>query len=864
MRLARLLPRLVFCLLASSFSANFSFAIEAPSPLWVQFVGGINLNIESARVVADANGGFFLISQSERPLIHFGASGVADWRIERAAGVNDLDAVTDIDVLANGDLIVAMTASGSSPARLFGQVAIAGGMHVARLSSTGGLISLWPVSNGWVNTVKALSDGAFLAAGFGNGIVSIGEAQIDVGAEGFFLVKLGSELEWARVGHSSGGAYDNSILAILADSSGDIFVAGTATAGWSLGTASVTGPGAFLARLDSTGGSLWAQIVATNTVFQAAAKTPGGPVQFLANNRTNGQQTFFSIPREGVSPWEKTLASPAAEIAAGASTFLIGTELDPWRWFIEAFDAQGNSIWRRSDFARGPFFGRSITLLRDGRIAVAASTAPAGIFVDDFFAHDFSLVGVSTIDDLVAVFDPSPNAPPVFRRQPVSYAGIVGERMTLQAGVYSLQPVTFQWWKNHQAIPGENGLSLVRANLQGTDVGEYQLVATSAAGEARSIPVTVTINTVSVTTLAGSGEEGFANDPSALAAKFKAPRFPVALSNSVLVAESSNRVVRRISIDGVTTFAASTQTQSFSPGGMVFQRFSDIGPRLLLADSANNGIRTITLSLDAEMPLHIGNADGGDVLQKPTSVATSEGLSYQVVAEADGTRLWKLSDIGNVLLAGTDAGFVDGAPGAARFGAISGLTMNLRGEVFVCDKGNHAIRKIALDGTVSTFAGTNSPGLVDGAAADARFHSPSGIAVDSNGFVYVTDTGNNAVRRISPAGDVITLSKDFKAPEGVAVRADGTVVVADTGNNQIREIRFKAAASELRVAVSLEGGFAITLSGPSDNYYIESASALSAAPDWQVEAVVFVGDQPTVQPLERPTGTRFYRARLFP
>src|SRR5690606_6133489 len=113
----------------------------------------------------------------------------------------------------------------------------------------------------------------------------------------------------------------------------------------------------------------------------------------------------------------------------------------------------------------------------------------------------------------------------------------------------------------------------------------------------------------------------------------------------------------------------------------------------------------------------------------------------------------------------------------------------------------HRIRAIAPDGRVSTVAG-GERGFADGAGTAARFDSPSGLAIDAAGILYVADTGNNAIRRIAPGGIVSTLAGDgvagyrdgpaptarFNGPIGVAVDAAGRVVVADTYNDRIRAI----------------------------------------------------------------------------
>jgi sugar lactone lactonase YvrE len=104
-------------------------------------------------------------------------------------------------------------------------------------------------------------------------------------------------------------------------------------------------------------------------------------------------------------------------------------------------------------------------------------------------------------------------------------------------------------------------------------------------------------------------------------------------------------------------------------------------------------------------------------------------------------------------------GSADGAGGHARFHSPAGIAADSAGNVYVADSGNNTIRKISPDGTVTTLAGTAGlRGNFDGTGAAAIFNGPTGMAIDSAGNVYVADTLNDSIREISPGGAVTTLA----------------------------------------------------------------------------------------------------------
>jgi len=278
------------------------------------------------------------------------------------------------------------------------------------------------------------------------------------------------------------------------------------------------------------------------------------------------------------------------------------------------------------------------------------------------------------------------------------------------------------------------------------------------------------------TTLAGSGEPSVA-DGRALSAGFSDP-FGIAVDSqgSVYVADGgeSNRI-RRIKEGKVETIAGSTE--GFSDGKALSAQFNTpsglcIGRKglLIIADTGNNRIRLIDTN---------GN------------VTTTAGTS--------------------------EAGYRDGPANEAQFDGPIGVAVDNEGVIYVADTYNDCVRKIT-DGEVSTLAGKGAPGLKDGHGTEASFDTPCGIVIDKDGNIFIADTGNGAIRRITPQGEVTTIAggsagrtdsrgteAGFDRPTGIAITHDGFLFVTDQGGSRIRRI---TPEGEVTTYAGLRSGFA--------------------------------------------------------
>jgi sugar lactone lactonase YvrE len=269
-----------------------------------------------------------------------------------------------------------------------------------------------------------------------------------------------------------------------------------------------------------------------------------------------------------------------------------------------------------------------------------------------------------------------------------------------------------------------------------------------------------------VTTLAGMGFDS-AGDGTAASAGFSSPNgLAVGPSGSLYIADTMNHTVRKllVSTQNVSTYAGVTGVPGLANGGTHPAVF---------------------------------NTPMGAVL---------DGSGNLVVADTGVSTLRKVTPAGvlSTWIGMGVAGFGNGTVATAEFNAPAGMAFDNNGILVLADTGNHVIRKVTSTPSVSTFAGTPEiAGSDDGSGSVASFASPSTVAVGSDGVIYVADTDNNTIRTISTSGVVHTLAgvageadsddgacltAHFNAPQGIAIDAAGNLYVADTGNNTIRKI----------------------------------------------------------------------------
>ncbi|MDR2208971.1 MAG: hypothetical protein LBE22_08385 [Azoarcus sp.] len=336
-----------------------------------------------------------------------------------------------------------------------------------------------------------------------------------------------------------------------------------------------------------------------------------------------------------------------------------------------------------------------------------------------------------------------------------------------------------------------------------------------------------------VSTLAGSGESGFADGVGSAAQFSRAEGIAVDAAGNLYVADTSNNCIRKVTPKGEVSTLAGNRESGFADGPGSTARFSH--PRGITIDkkgnlyvTANTRIRRIAFNVLAEN-------DASSVSATPTvTVSTLAGSDKKGPADGSGseaqfayTRSAAIDKVGNLFV--TDGSRIRkitmdgevstfGDDKAAGFSSLTGIAIDKAGNLYVVDRGKARIHKVSTDGEVSTFAGSGTQGFSDGFGSAAQFKEPHGLAIDEADNLYVADTSNNRIRKITPKGEVSTLagrkegfangtgkSARFSRPSGIAIDAAGNLYVADTYNSRIRKITKEGVVSTF--AGSMEYGY---------------------------------------------------------
>lgn len=379
--------------------------------------------------------------------------------------------------------------------------------------------------------------------------------------------------------------------------------------------------------------------------------------------------------------------------------------------------------------------------------------------------------------------------------------------------------------QNTSPSGGDGGLA-INANIStpgglAVDTSGRVIIAETGYAKVRRVAADGTISTI-----AGTGTSGYSGDNGPAGAALLSTPTGVAVdpSNNVYIADMANHRVRKITGGTISTVVgngtpgfggdggAATAAQLFGPRGVA----ADGSGNVYVSDNGNHRVRKLTAGTVSTVAgtgapgiagvLGDGGQATNSALNSPDGIAaTGNGIVALADRFNNRVRMFNVgSTIGSVLGNGHSSFSGDAGPAvAAQLGAPSGVAADANGNVFVADTANHRIRKIDSVGGITTIAGTGAAGSGGdgGPAIAAQFSFPTSLVLEGNDL-YISDTGNNTVRKIS--GGTITRvagtgSAGFAGDGGPAVGAalyypgalathGGSLFIADTGNRRVRKV----------------------------------------------------------------------------
>ncbi|OQW93914.1 MAG: hypothetical protein BWK79_08640, partial [Beggiatoa sp. IS2] len=318
-----------------------------------------------------------------------------------------------------------------------------------------------------------------------------------------------------------------------------------------------------------------------------------------------------------------------------------------------------------------------------------------------------------------------------------------------------------------------------------------------------------------ITTVAGTGYANSNNDgiPATNAYLYHPQGIAVDTAGNLYIADTGNNRIRKVDTGGTITTVAITGISLSGPEGITV----DSGGNLYIADTYNNCIRKV--DTNGVVTTVAGNGvvgyNGDNIPATSAYLANPQGVDVDVsgnlyIADTDNHRIRKVTSGTITTVAGDGvAGYSGDGTSAtsARLNKPQGVAINSSGNLYIADTDNHRIRKVDTSGTITTVAGDGVAGYSgDGApATSARLNKPQGVAIDSNGNLYIADVGNQRIRKVDTSGTITTIAGNGGTGYNgdgilatsaslsyqqffIAVDDSGNLYIADTNNHRVRKV----------------------------------------------------------------------------
>lgn len=387
----------------------------------------------------------------------------------------------------------------------------------------------------------------------------------------------------------------------------------------------------------------------------------------------------------------------------------------------------------------------------------------------------FSQAGVYSLAEV-----PAASIPPGIANQPTNLVSSVGNSVTFSVTATGSTPLAFQWRKGGANLTGATSATLVLSGVQTNQAGNYTVVITNTWGSITSSVVSLTVNRLGQSITFGSLATKLVGDPTFTLGEF-------ASSGLAITYGSANPAVATVSGNTVTIVGAGTTVITANQAGnATYLAAASVSQTLTVNTPPPGGppepvgsLPTATVSVFAGSGV-AGNVNGPDLQAIQLSYPNGLGfLSSGILIVADvGNNQLRLiyppsvASFGSAPYAGSGvAGYLDSVDSAqARLNTPHGMFVGPGDDVFVADTQNNRIRRVSPNSTrtVSTVAGSGAIGLIDGAGGSASFNFPNDLVMDGNGNLFVTEFNNHVIRKITPGGNV-----SIFAGAGVAGTADG-------------------------------------------------------------------------------------------